>query len=115
MMSFKNLIKYAVGSFLVLLLASSYFWYSYPELKISFFLSGNGAPVFEFAETLYDGSTQNAEFTPVLSETPTLYSVPLKTSELKALTLNISNYDGAISIEDVFVGGQNFKHLFNKI
>ena len=110
-MSFKNLIKYAVGSFLVLLLASSYFWYSYPELKISFFLSGNGAPVFEFAETLYDGSTQNAEFTPVLSETPTLYSVPLKTSELKALTLNISNYDGAIIIEDVFVGGQNFKHL----
>ncbi len=104
-MSFKNLIKYAAGSFLVLLLASSYFWYSYPELKISFFLSGNGAPVFNFTETLYDDSKQNVEFTPILSETPTLYSVPLKTSELKALTIDISNYDGAVSVEDVFVGG----------
>lgn len=110
-MNFKNLIKYGAGSFFALLLAGSYFWYSYPELKISFFLSGSGSPVFEFAETLYDGSRQSVQFTPVLSETPTLYAVPLKTSELKALTINIANYDGTVSIEDVFVGGQNFKHL----
>lgn len=110
-MNFKNLIKYGAGSFFALLLVGSYFWYSYPELKISFFLSGSGSPVFEFAETLYDGSRQNVQFTPVLSETPTLYTIPLKTSELKALTINIANYNGTVNIEDVFVGGQNFKHL----
>lgn len=110
-MNLKNLIKYGLSSFLVILIASSYFWYSYPELKLSLFLSGNGTPHIDIYSTNYDGSVENTALSPVLTEIPTLYTISLKTTELKNLKLDISNYQGYLNIGDVFVGGQNFKHI----
>lgn len=110
-MNLKNLIKYGLSSFLGILIASSYFWYSYPELKLSLFLSGNGTPHIDIYATNYDGSVENTALSPVLTEIPTLYTISLKTTELKNLKLDISNYQGYLNIGDVFVGGQNFKHI----
>ena len=110
-MNLKNLIKYGLSSFLGILIASSYFWYSYPELKLSLFLSGNGTPHIDIYATNYDGCVENTALSPVLTEIPTLYTISLKTTELKNLKLDISNYQGYLNIGDVFVGGQNFKHL----
>ena len=110
-MNLKNLIKYGLSSFLGILIASSYFWYSYPELKLSLFLSGNGTPHIDIYSTNYDGSVENTALSPVLTEIPTLYTISLKTSEHKNLKLDISNYQGYLNIGDVFVGGQNFKHI----
>lgn len=110
-MNLKNLIKYGLSSFLGILIASSYFWYSYPELKLSLFLSGNGTPHIDIYSTNYDGSVENTALSPVLTEIPTLYTISLKTTELKNLKLDISNYQGYLNIGDVFVGGQNFKHI----
>lgn len=110
-MNLKNLIKYGLSSFLGILIASSYFWYSYPELKLSLFLSGNGTPHIDIYTTNYDGSVENTALSPVLTEIPTLYTISLKTTELKNLKLDISNYQGYLNIGDVFVGGQNFKHI----
>lgn len=110
-MNLKNLIKYGLSSFLGILIASSYFWYSYPELKLSLFLSGNGTPHIDIYVTNYDGSVENTALSPVLTEIPTLYTISLKTAELKNLKLDISNYQGYLNIGDVFVGGQNFKHI----
>lgn len=110
-MNLKNLIKYGLSSFLGILIASSYFWYSYPELKLSLFLSGNGTPHIDIYTTTYDGSVENTALSPVLTEIPTLYTISLKTTELKNLKLDISNYQGYLNIGDVFVGGQNFKHI----
>lgn len=110
-MNLKNLIKYGLSSFLGILIASSYFWYSYPELKLSLFLSGNGTPHIDIYSTNYDGSVENTALSPVLTEIPTLYTISLKTAELKNLKLDISNYQGYLNIGDVFVGGQNFKHI----
>lgn len=110
-MTLKNLIKYGVFSLFGLLLASSYFWYSYPELKLSFFMSGNGLPQISVEVARYDGSTEKNVLYPVLTATPTLYTIPLKTDELKELKLNIADYQGQINISDVFIGGKNFKHL----
>ena len=110
-MNFKNLIKYGLSSFLGILIASSYFWYTYPELKLSMFLSGNGTPHIDIYATRYDSRVENTALSPVLTEIPTLYTVSLKTTELKNLKLDISNYQGYLNIGDVFVGGQNFKHI----
>ena len=110
-MNLKNLIKYGLSSFLGILIASSYFWYSYPELKLSLFLSGNGTPHIDIYATNYDGNVENTALSPVLTEIPTLYTISLKTAELKNLKLDISNYQGYLNIGDVFVGGQNFKHI----
>lgn len=110
-MNLKNLIKYGLSSFLGILIASSYFWYSYPELKLSLFLSGNGTPHIDIYATNYDDSVEATALSPVLTEIPTLYTISLKTTELKNLKLDISNYQGYLNIGDVFVGGQNFKHL----
>lgn len=110
-MNLKNLIKYGLSSFLGILIASSYFWYSYPELKLSLFLSGNGTPHIDIYATNYDSSVENTALSPVLTEIPTLYTISLKTTELKNLKLDISNYQGYLNIGDVFVGGQNFKHI----
>lgn len=110
-MNLKNLIKYGLSSFLGILIASSYFWYSYPELKLSLFLSGNGTPHIDIYATNYDGGVENTALSPVLTEIPTLYTISLKTTELKNLKLDISNYQGYLNIGDVFVGGQNFKHI----
>ena len=110
-MTLKNLIKYGLSSFLVILIASSYFWYTYPELKLSLFLSGNGTPHIDISAERYDGSAENTVLSPMLIEIPTLYTISLKTTELKNLKLNISNYQGYINIGDVFAGGKNFKHL----
>lgn len=110
-MTLKNLIKYGVFSLFGLLLASSYFWYSYPELKLSFFMSGNGLPQISVEAARYDDSTEKNVLYPVLTATPTLYTIPLKTDELKELKLNIADYHGQINISDVFIGGKNFKHL----
>ena len=110
-MNLKNLIKYGLSSFLGILIASSYFWYSYPELKLSLFLSGNGTPHIDIYVTNYAGSVENTALSPVLTEIPTLYTISLKTTELKNLKLDISNYQGYLNIGDVFVGGQNFKHI----
>ncbi len=110
-MNLKNLIKYGLSSFLGILIASSYFWYSYPELKLSLFLSGNDTPHIDIYATNYDGSVENTALSPVLTEIPTLYTISLKTTELKNLKLDISNYQGYLNIGDVFVGGQNFKHI----
>lgn len=110
-MNLKNLIKYGLSSFLGILIASSYFWYSYPELKLSLFLSGNGTPHIDIYATNCDGSVENTALSPVLTEIPTLYTISLKTAELKNLKLDISNYQGYLNIGDVFVGGQNFKHI----
>lgn len=110
-MTLKNLIKYGLSSFLVILIASSYFWYTYPELKLSLFLSGNGTPHIDVSAERYEGSAENTVLSPMLTEIPTLYTISLKTTELKNLKLNISNYQGYINIGDVFAGGKNFKHL----
>ncbi len=110
-MTLKNLIKYGVFSLFGLLLASSYFWYSYPELKLSFFMSGNGSPQISVEAARYDGSSEKTVLSPVLTATPTLYTIQLKTAELKELKLNIADYQGQINISDVFAGGKNFKHL----
>lgn len=110
-MTLKNLIKYGLSSFLVILIASSYFWYTYPELKLSLFLSGNETPHIDISAERYDGSAENTVLSPMLTEIPTLYTISLKTTELKNLKLNISNYQGYINIGDVFAGGKNFKHL----
>ncbi len=110
-MNFKNLIKYGLSSFFGILIASSYFWYTYPELKLSMFLSGNGTPHIDIYATRYDSRVENTALSPVLTEIPTLYTVSLKTTELKNLKLDISNYQGYLNIGDVFVGGQNFKHI----
>lgn len=110
-MNLKNLIKYGLSSFFGILIASSYFWYSYPELKLSLFLSGNGTPHIDIYATNYDDSVEVTALSPVLTEIPTLYTISLKTTELKNLKLDISNYQGYLNIGDVFVGGQNFKHI----
>lgn len=110
-MNLKNLIKYGLSAFLGILIASSYFWYSYPELKLSLFLSGNGTPHIDIYATNYDDSVEVTALSPVLTEIPTLYTISLKTTELKNLKLDISNYQGYLNIGDVFVGGQNFKHI----
>lgn len=110
-MNLKNLIKYGAGSFFGILLISSYFWYAYPEQKLSFFISGNGTPHLDVISTLPDGQQVQASLSPVLSEVQTLYTIPLKTAQLQALQLNISNYQGYINLGDVFAGGKNFKHL----
>lgn len=110
-MNFKNLIKFSLGGFLGVLIISSYFWYSYPELKLSFFISGNGTPHLDITATLSDGQQVKTSMSPIVNEVPTLYTIPLNTSELKNLQMNISNYQGYINLGDVFVGGKNFKHL----
>lgn len=110
-MNFKNLIKFSLGVFLGVLIISSYFWYSYPELKLSFFISGNGTPHLDITATLSDGQQVKTSMSPIVNEVPTLYTIPLNTSELKNLQMNISNYQGYINLGDVFVGGKNFKHL----
>ena len=110
-MNFKNFIKFSLGGFLGVLIISSYFWYSYPELKLSFFISGNGSPHLDVTATLSDGQQVKTSMSPIVNEVPTLYTIPLNTSELKNLQMNISNYQGYINLGDVFVGGKNFKHL----
>lgn len=110
-MNFKNLIKFSLGGFFGVLIISSYFWYSYPELKLSFFISGNGTPHLDVTATLSDGQQVKTSMSPIVNEVPTLYTIPLNTSELKNLQMNISNYQGYINLGDVFVGGKNFKHL----
>lgn len=110
-MNFKNLIKFSLGGFWGVLIISSYFWYSYPELKLSFFISGNGSPHLDVTATLSDGQQVKTSMSPIVNEVPTLYTIPLNTSELKNLQMNISNYQGYINLGDVFVGGKNFKHL----
>mgnify|MGYP004667048367 CR=1 FL=1 len=110
-MNFKNLIKFSLGGFLGVLIISSYFWYSYPELKLSFFISGNGSPHLDVTATLSDGQMVKTSMSPIVNEVPTLYTIPLNTSELKNLQMNISNYQGYINLGDVFAGGKNFKHL----
>lgn len=110
-MNFKNLIKFSLGGFLGVLIISSYFWYSYPELKLSFFISGNGSPHLDVTATLSDGQQVKTSMSPIVNEVPTLYTIPLNTSELKNLQMNISNHHGYINLGDVFVGGKNFKHL----
>ena len=111
-MTFKNLMKYCIMSLFGVLLFSSYFWYSYPELKLSFFLSGNsGTPTLEIITDRTDNVQNQFVFSPVLSSTPTLYTISLKTDELAKLKLKISNYQGQLNISDVFVGGKNFKHI----
>lgn len=110
-MNFKNLIKFSLGGFLGVLIISSYFWYSYPELKLSFFISGNGSPHLDVTATLSNGQQVKTSMSPIVNEVPTLYTIPLNTSELKNLQMNISNYQGYINLGDVFVGGKNFKHL----
>ena len=110
-MNFKNLIKFSLGGFLGVLIISSYFWYSYPELKLSFFISGNGSPHLDVTATLSDGQQVKTSMSPIVNEVPTLYTIPLNTSELKNLQMNISNYQGYINLGDVFAGGKNFKHL----
>lgn len=110
-MNFKNLIKFSLGGFLSVLIISSYFWYSYPELKLSFFISGNGSPHLDVTATLSDGQQVKTSMSPIVNEVPTLYTIPLNTSELKNLQMNISNYQGYINLGDVFAGGKNFKHL----
>ena len=75
------------------------------------FLSGNGTPHIDIYATRYDSRVENTALSPVLTEIPTLYTVSLKTTELKNLKLDISNYQGYLNIGDVFVGGQNFKHI----
>ena len=110
-MNFKNLIKFSLGGFLGVLIISSYFWYSYPELKLSFFISGNGTPHLDVTATLSDGQQVKTSMSPIVNEVPTLYTIPLNTSELKNLQMNISNYQGYINLGDVFAGGKNFKHL----
>lgn len=113
-MNFKNLIKFSLGGFLGVLIISSYFWYSYPELKLSFFISGNGSPHLDVTATLSDGQQVKTSMSPIVNEVPTLYTIPLNTSELKNLQMNISNYQGYINLGDVFVGGKNFKHLLSE-
>lgn len=110
-MNFKNLIKFSLGGFFGVLIISSYFWYSYPELKLSFFISGNGSPHLDVTATLSDGQQVKTSMSPIVNEVPTLYTIPLNTSELKNLQMNISNYQGYINLGDVFAGGKNFKHL----
>ena len=111
-MTFKNLIKYSLLGLLSVLLFSSYFWYSYPELKFSFFLSGEeGKPTFEIVTTKPDNIQNQLVFSPILTNTPTLHTISLKTESLSDLKLKISNYQGQLNISDVFVGGRNFKHL----
>lgn len=110
-MNFKNLIKFSLGVFFGVLIISSYFWYSYPELKLSFFISGNGSPHLDVTATLSDGQQVKTSMSPIVNEVPTLYTIPLNTSELKNLQMNISNYQGYINLGDVFAGGKNFKHL----
>ncbi len=110
-MILKKFIKYGIISILGILIFSSYFWYSYPELKLSFFLSGNGTPVIHVLTTRHDNSQEDILFSPNLTETPTLYTIPLKSTNLKELRLNISGYQGVLSIGDVFAGGKNFKHI----
>lgn len=110
-MTLKNLIKYGVGGLLGILVISSYFWYSYPEMKLSFFLGGNGSVHIDVTATRYDDTQEISALTPVLNEIPTLYTIPLKTNQIKNLQLKFSSYAGYLNIGDVFVSGQNFKNI----
>jgi subfamily B ATP-binding cassette protein MsbA len=83
-------------------------WYNYPRLNLSFFLSGSGNPLISATYT----NSDNENFTTVLysqlSQTPEVYTLSLDATSVSSLNLEFKDYEGTISISDVFLNGKHF-------
>lgn len=105
--------KYAALTFggLIFVIAATFrYWYDFPELRLSFFISGDGNPEIEITAVDENDAAHTIYLRKEISAAPELVTVPLTVSKLKNLTLNVHNYEGAISFDDIFVSGKNFKN-----
>lgn len=106
-----KLLKYAslaVVGFAVILGITFRFWYSSPDLNLSFFLNGKGAPYVDIEYTYENQKNKITSVYPQLNGTPLLQEVKINANDIQSIDLSVQHYTGILHISDVFLQG---KHL----
>lgn len=91
--------------------ATFWCWYGYPDLKLSFFLSGQGTPQIDVRYKDFSGADRITTFYPELTATPAVFTLTLDASLLDTLSLSVKNHEGTFSIADTTVSGHHFPHI----
>lgn len=97
-----------LGGFIALLGVTFCFWYSEPDLSLSFFLNGKGEPYIDIVYTSYDDKSNTISLYPQLDGEPVLQEVNISAENIKNVSISVKHYIGALHISDVFLQG---KHL----
>ncbi len=82
-------------------------WYNYPAGKLSFFMSGDGAPQVEISYRDVSGTKYTDYVFPQLTHKPQLIEKTLQTAKVRNLRLKISKYSGTLNLADVFLSGEH--------
>ncbi len=82
-------------------------WYNYPAGKLSFFMSGDGAPQVEISYRDVSGAKYTDYVFPQLTHKPQLIEKTLQTAKVRNLRLKISKYSGTLNLADVFLSGEH--------
>ena len=82
-------------------------WYNYPAGKLSFFMSGDGAPQVEISYRDVSGAKYTDYVFPQLTHKPQLIEKTLQTAKVHNLRLKISKYSGTLNLADVFLSGEH--------
>ncbi len=82
-------------------------WYNYPAGKLSFFMSGDGAPQVEISYRDVSGAKYTNYVFPQLTHKPQLIEKTLQTAKVRNLRLKISKYSGTLNLADVFLSGEH--------
>ncbi len=82
-------------------------WYNYPSGKLSFFMSGDGAPQVEISYRDVSGAKYTDYVFPQLTHKPQLIEKTLQAAKVRNLRLKISKYSGTLNLADVFLSGEH--------
>ena len=82
-------------------------WYNYPAGKLSFFMSGDGAPQVEISYRDVSGAKYTDYVFPQLTHKPQLIEKTLQAAKVRNLRLKISKYSGTLNLADVFLSGEH--------
>ena len=82
-------------------------WYHYPLGKLSFFMSGDGAPQVEITYNDVNGQQYTDHIYPKLTHKALLIEKTLQTAKVRNLRFKINNYLGTLNISDVFLSGEH--------
>ena len=104
-------IFYALGGFILLSGATFFFWYSSPDLNLSFFLNGKGEPYVNVEYTDKNDNTKVASIYPTLDGKPVLQEVKLNAPSIKSINIFVKHYNGTLHISDVFLQGEHLTNM----
>lgn len=107
-------ISFAVVGFAILLGVTFSFWYSTPDLSLSFFLNGKGEPYIDIE---YNNSKQEKNLTsiyPTLDGIPLLQEVKINARDVQNICFNIKHFNGTLHISDVFLQGHHLTDMYIK-